>query len=132
VPRSADGLFYFQAYFGLYNRNDRAIRDYRKGGKLETGMMLIFQQMPSCQHSKRCGHARQDRSGRHQDQCHRVQIPIIHPDLLRRVPRRGKNKAHTAEPVSSEVSAETESRAPTVWAIFAAQFKLSNPPLVQA
>jgi hypothetical protein len=30
-------------------RNERAIRNYCKDGKLQTGMMLIFRQMPSCQ-----------------------------------------------------------------------------------
>ena len=34
---------------GVAKRNERAIRNYCKDGKLQTGMMVILQQMPNCQ-----------------------------------------------------------------------------------
>ena len=33
----------------LVKRNERAIRNYRKDGRLQAGTMLIFRQMPNCQ-----------------------------------------------------------------------------------
>jgi hypothetical protein len=33
----------------MSSRNERAIRNYCKDGKLEAGMTLMFRQMPNCQ-----------------------------------------------------------------------------------
>jgi hypothetical protein len=44
-----DGLFNLQGHVGAYRRNERAIRNYRKDGKLHAVMMLIFRQKPNRQ-----------------------------------------------------------------------------------
>jgi hypothetical protein len=45
-----ENLFYLQGHWNVsVKRNERATRNCRKDGKLQTGMMLIFRQMPSCQ-----------------------------------------------------------------------------------
>ena len=44
-------LLYLQGHVGASKCNERAIRNCCKDGKLQTRMMLIFRQMPSCQQS---------------------------------------------------------------------------------
>jgi hypothetical protein len=42
----ADSLFDPQGHIEAFKRNEWAIRKHCKDGKLQTGVMLIFQQMP--------------------------------------------------------------------------------------
>jgi len=45
-------LFYFQGHVGAFKRNERAMRNNCKDGKLQAGMMLLSRQMPNCQRER--------------------------------------------------------------------------------